>query len=290
MHLPQPIKGIDNFLRPTIRYWLETEVHVYCFAVAANVLLSVIPFVVVMLTVTKHLFHWNAAAQAIYTALDDFFPSDVVSFIKTSRFVRVPAEGTGFSVLLLLLTANGIFEPLEVALNRAWGVAKNRSYLRNQMVSLGLIFACGTLGLISSAATALNEEYLASFFGLTEHSERLTSMMAFKIAAFPLSILMLFLVYWLLPNRKMPVRRVLPAAVVIGVFLELLKYVNLFLWPIVHRNFLDEYGPFVFSVTIVIFSFVASMLVLAGGEWASRPYRKEADPVKQAAQFADARE
>ena len=44
-------------------------------------------------------------------------------------------------MVLLLFTANGIFEPLEVALNRAWGEVKNRSYLRNQMVALGMIFA-----------------------------------------------------------------------------------------------------------------------------------------------------
>jgi membrane protein len=44
------------------------------------------------------------------------------------------------SMFLLLLTANGIFEPLEVALNRAWGVAKNRSHFKNQLISLGLIF------------------------------------------------------------------------------------------------------------------------------------------------------
>jgi len=53
------------------------------------------------------------------------------------------------SMFLLLFTANGIFEPLEVALNRAWGVAKNRSYIKNQIISLGLIFVCGGLALFS---------------------------------------------------------------------------------------------------------------------------------------------
>jgi len=55
------------------------------------------------------------------------------------------------SILLLLFTANGIFEPLEVALNRAWNTV-NRSYLKNQIVSLGLIFACGTLAMISATS------------------------------------------------------------------------------------------------------------------------------------------
>jgi hypothetical protein len=32
-----------------------------------------------------------------------------------------------------------------------------------------------------------------------------------------------------------------------------------------------EYGPFVYSVTIVLWGFIASMVVLAGAEWAARP-------------------
>src|ERR1017187_604497 len=53
------------------------------------------------------------------------------------------------SMFLLLFTANGIFEPLEVALNRAWGVTVNRPYWKNQLISLGLVFVCGALALVS---------------------------------------------------------------------------------------------------------------------------------------------
>jgi len=38
-----------------------------------------------------------------------------------------------------------VFLPLEVAFNRIWGFAKNRSYLGNQIISLLLAFACGIL-------------------------------------------------------------------------------------------------------------------------------------------------
>ena len=54
------------------------------------------------------------------------------------------------SILLLFFTANGIFEPMEVALNRAWGIPQNRSFLKNQLVSMGLDFLCGGLILFRS--------------------------------------------------------------------------------------------------------------------------------------------
>ena len=46
-----------------------------------------------------------------------------------------------------------------------------------------MIFACGALMLISITLTALKNE-------------------VFKVAAIPMSMLLLFLIYWLLPNCK----------------------------------------------------------------------------------------
>jgi len=98
----------------------------------------------------------------------------------------------------------------------------------------------------------------------------------FKLAAIPISILALFLVYWLLPNRRVPPLRVAPVAILVGLGIELLKYINLLIWPLLKDKLQKEYGPFYISVTIVLFSFIASMIVLAGAEWAAR----EAPPVQ----------
>ena len=86
----------------------------------------------------------DMAVDVIYLAVNDFFVGKAGAFIDMNLKVGgyIP-KLTYTSIFLLLVTANGIFEPLEVALNRAWGVATNRSYLRNQAVSLGLILACG---------------------------------------------------------------------------------------------------------------------------------------------------
>ena len=180
---------------------MQTEVHVYCFSIAANVLLSFYPFLIVMLSICRNVLHWNAAVAAIYVAVDDYFPESLADFFR--RNLQTPDKIEWLSILLLLFAANGVFEPLEVALNRAWGITKNRSFLHNQLVSYGLIFTCGTLALISATATALNQEWLKSSPWATIPDFVTTA--AFKLAAIPLSIFMLFLVYWLLPNGKMPI-------------------------------------------------------------------------------------
>lgn len=258
--------------RLTCRYLLETEVHVYAFSMAANILLSFFPFMIVMISLCRHVLHWPAAEQAIYIALNDFFPDDrfgefIIRNLQVVVAQRGPFQVT--SILLLLFTANGIFEPLEVALNRAWGIPKNRSYARNQLVSLGLIFACGGLALFSTVLTALNQQFLMQLGG-GSYTSAFIGTTVFKIAALPVSILMLFLIYWVLPNAKIPATPLLPVALIVGVALEILKNVNLWTWPWLRAKLQHEYGPFVYSVTIILWSFLSSMIVLAGAEWAAR--------------------
>ncbi len=141
-----------------------------------------------------------------------------------------------------MFTANGIFEPLEVALNRAWHVPHNRSYFRNQVLSFLLILLCGSLALGSVLLTAMNTKFVATQYGIHVFPAWL-SLAIFKIAALPMTILSLFVVYWVLPNRRIPLRRVLPIAVLVGIALEGLKYLFLFAWPWMGQEISERVRP-----------------------------------------------
>ena len=264
-------------LRPTMRYLSTTEVHVYALAISASVLLSFFPFCNVMLSICRNMLHWNAAESAIYLALNDYFPGEMATFLKRNlAFYGGRLQWT--SMLLLLFTANGIFEPLEVALNRAWGEVANRSYLKNQLVALGMIFLTGGLALASLMLTASSKEWVAKWDTLNPMQGWL-NLLLFKLAAVPLSILALFLVYWLLPNRKIAPAKVVMPAVVVGLVLEGLKYVNMAITPYMQRKLEHEYFIFRYSVAILLWSFVASMVVLGGAEWTARQEAQRAEEV-----------
>ncbi len=250
---------------------METEAHVYALAVSASVLLSFYPFLTVMLSFCRNILHWPAAVQAIYVALDDYFPGDLGVFVRRNSPHSSVELG---SMFLLLLTANGVFEPLEVALNRAWGVERNRPYWRNQLVALGMIFACGSLALLSLMFTALNRKWVGDWAGGQAGAAVWLNLLIFKLAALPLSILALFLVYWLLPNRKIDPRNACAAAILTGIVLEALKYLNLVAWRFMQAKISSEYGVFEHSATILLWSFVAALIVLAGAEWSARRSRK----------------
>jgi len=265
-------------VRPTAHYLVETEAHVYALAIAACVLLAFFPFLTVMISLCRDVLHWPAAVQAIQLAVKDLFAGKAGEFIDYNiGFPWYIAKLSYTSIFLLLFTANGIFEPLEVALNRAWGVTVNRSYLKNQAISLGLIVACGALALLSLMLTALGGEFLSHAPGSLAGVGAFLQRLFFKLAAIPVSMFALFLVYWLLPNRKFEPGRVAPVAVVVGLILEGLKYLNMLFTNVIHQKLDREYKMFEYSVTILLWSFVAALVVLAGAHWTAR--RDTADPL-----------
>lgn len=267
--LTGPVRTATHRWRPTIRYLSQTEVHVYALSIGASVLLSFFPFLIVMLTIVRDVMHFQLGERALVLALSDYFPGDLGTFIIHNLTKVNHGRYQLFSLVLLLFTANGIFEPLEVALNRAWGVRENRSYLRNQVLSLFMLILCGGLALGSVMLTAVNTKFVAAEFGLRV-IPLWVSLTIFRVAAIPVTILSLFLIYWLLPNRSVPARRILPVAAMVGVTLEGLKYIFLRMWPWLDRKFQNEYGPFNYSASIVVFSLLTALLVLAGAEWSAR--------------------
>ena len=266
----RPPRGFPRFLLdailPTLRYLSETEVHALAFSVAANVLLSFFPFLIVSVSLSQVFFSRETTVAAIDFALRDYFPDALGSFLSKNLPHRPVTDW--IALLLLLFSSNGVFEPLEVAFNKIWGIHKNRGYLHNQLVSLALIFSCGSLALLSLGITELR---VGSSGGL--RIELWTSVLFFKLAAVPLTSLILFLVYRYLPNGRPPLPRVIAAAIGTGLMLEALKYLNILIWPWMDARIQREYGVFRYSATILFLSFFASMLVLAGAEWAARGHR-----------------
>ncbi len=254
---------------PSLRFFFQTEVHVYSFAVAANILISFFPFLVAMIILCRSVFHWQAAVDVIILTVNNYFPEGFGVNFKAYLLGAAYQKFSWLSVFLLLFTANGIFVPLEVAFNRIWRVKQNRSFLRNQAVSLGLIFVCGVLVLASICVTAVNVQFLTSKLGSSPAGAILQSVI-FRAIALPITMFMIFLVYWLLPNAKIPVRRLIPASIAVAVLLEISKYLNILTWPWLRAKLRNEVPPFVQSISIVLWAFTATLIILAGAEWSAR--------------------
>ena len=146
--LADPREGI--FLS-TFRYLMRTDVHTFAFSVAANAILSFFPFVLLLMTLIRRVFRSRVMYEVVVDLLRDYLPAGQEFVIRNlNALVEARNRAQVVSLIILLITSTGVFLPLEVALNRIWRFRNNRSYFGNQLISLGLAFACGSLALLSA--------------------------------------------------------------------------------------------------------------------------------------------
>jgi len=260
----------------TIKYLSRTDVHTFAFSVAANAILSFFPFVVLMMTIIRRLFHSRVMYEVVLQLLRDYLPAGQDFVIRNlNSMVNARQRVQVFSLVVLLITSSGVFLPLEVALNRIWRFEKNRSYLGNQLISLGLAFACGALALLSIALTAGPVAFMEFLLrGYGTGFVRLVGFLMMKVFAIAASIAIFFLIYWLLPNGKVPARAVLPTAIIMGLLSEALKYAYILALP--WLNFQEVYGPFALSVSMMFWAFLSGLLLLAGAHLSAEEHLRHA--------------
>jgi membrane protein len=253
-----------SLLVSTVRYLMRTDVHTFAFSVAANAILSFFPFVVLMMTLIRRVFHSRVMSDMIIDLLRDYLPAGQDFVIRNlNAMVEARHRVQIASLVILLVTSSGIFLPLEVALNRVWHFENNRSYLGNQLMSFSLAFACGALALLSIALSAGPVAFLELLLrGHGTGFVRFVGFLVMKVFATAASIAIFFLIYWLLPNGKVPARTVLPAAIIMGLLSEALKYAYILALP--RLNFQEVYGPFSLSVSLIFWAFLSGLLLLAG--------------------------
>jgi membrane protein len=259
-----------------LKYLTRTDVHTFAFSVAANSILSFFPFVVLLMTVIRRVFHSRVMYDVVLQLLRDYLPAGQDFVIRNlNAMVNARQRVQVVSLIILLVTSTGIFVPLEVALNRIWRFENNRSYLGNQVISLGLAFACGLLALLSIGLTAGPVAFMEFLLrGYGTGVVRLVGFLMMKIFAMAASIAIFFLIYWLLPNGKVPARAVLPAAIIMGLLSEALKYAYILALP--WLNFQEVYGPFALSVSMMFWAFLSGLLLLAGANLSAEEHLRDA--------------
>ena len=269
-HKSSIVRVMGRRTMPLARYLMRTEVHTYAFSVAANAVLSFFPFMVLMLVVIRKVFHSAAMRQVVEQLLRDYLPTSQDFVIRNIKLIAYSHNRAAFiSLFILLITSTGVFLPLEVALNQVWGFPRNRPYWKNQLISLGLALACGVLALLSVALTAGNRILIQALAGRYSFTTDAVALLFAKVFAVIASIAIFFLIYWLLPNGKVPAGAALSAAVYVGLLWEISK--NLYILLLPWLNFAEVYGPFSVSATLIMWAFLSGLLLLAGAYLSAGP-------------------
>ncbi len=258
-----------------IRYLLDSEVHTFAFSVAANAILSFIPFIALLYALSHKVFHSTMMENVVIAMVNYFFPIDQDFMARNLPFLASHVGVQLFSLIMILVACTGIFLPLEVALNQAWGVTKSRNYLHNQVIAFGLAILMVALGMVSILVNTAARDVLSvifvhqtniNFVDFVLHiTYQGTSFILLAATTGVASIAFFFSIYWLLPNRKVPWRHVLSTSIYTGVIWLVAKYIVELLLP--HMHLIDIYGPFHVSVGLLMWAYISGLILFAGAQF-----------------------
>jgi membrane protein len=260
-----------------IAYLLDSEVHTFAFSVAANAIISFIPFVVLLYTLALSVFHSEAMKGVVDEMVNYYLPSAAKNkewlvdtiFGEAVLPILHHKSAQALSLVMILIACTGIFLPLEVALNQAWGVSKSRNYLFNQTIAFGLAILMAALALISMSVTvwvkgALGFVTFHSTNGFITWTTDGITFVCLSVSSGVAAILFLFSVYYVLPHRKVPWRPVLRASIITGSIWLLARF--LFALAIPHID-LSMYGPFYVSVSLLFWAYLSGLILFAGAQF-----------------------
>jgi membrane protein len=232
--------------------------------------------------VCRRWLHWEGAYQIVLQLLRIHLPAGADSVIHNlTQVVQGRPRLQLISLVMLVFTSSGIFLPLEVALNKIWGFKDNRTFLKNQAMSFALAVVSGVVALLTVVATTGLQWIIIASIGWFPSKETVTafSNIILEITTFPVAVSIFFMIFYFLPNGKVPIARVLPAAFITGVLTEMGKFLYILTLPMF--RFREVYGPFALSVTLLFWAYLGALILLFGAHLTAHRFveRTHSQPV-----------
>jgi membrane protein len=239
-------------------------------AIAYYALLSLFPFLLLAISMLGSVTADEADRLAVLTFVFRYFPTQV-DFVRaqldafTATRVQVGIGGA----LALIWASLGVFGAITSAVNEAWGVEKQRSFLKHRMVSFVMLVASGGVLIVALVLVSAVEIAEASWFGsMLARFEWLRALQSLTLtySATILLIVGVGLIYYFIPNAKTRFRDVWVGAVLTGVLWRLAF--SGFSWYIGRSGRLTLiHGSVAAVVVFLLWVYVSSVILMFGVEF-----------------------
>jgi membrane protein len=149
--------------KDTLNGFMEDDCLSRGAAIAYFTIFSLAPILLVIIAIAGFVFGEDAARGVIFTKLQGMMGADaaglVQSMIQSAANKRSGIIATLFSVVMLLVTASGVFGELQSSLNVIWKTDPSTHstvtrLIKTRAQSLGLVATLGFLLLVSLAISA----------------------------------------------------------------------------------------------------------------------------------------
>lgn len=234
---------------------------------AYNLLLSFFPFIIFLMTIIGNASLDN---EGILLALGKLVPASAYNLISTTVTAVITTRHThlmSISFIIMLWSASSGFNAVIKGLNKAYGVAEQRSFVKVRLISMLCTLGMAFIILIMMTLLVLGRiilNYAALKFGFSKNVVALWTVIRYLIVV-ATAIFIFTGLYRFAPSKKLAWWEVLPGALFTTLSLILASlafayYVNNF------ANYSVVYGSIGAIIILLFWLFIVSIIVIFGGE------------------------
>jgi membrane protein len=276
-----------------------TETYVNASAIAFNVMLSFFSFAVLMGSFLINVLNWKRGYETSFLLMRSLAPdASKELFTSLDKVTRGPGgKATIISFALMIYSASGIFQPIEAALNRAWGF-KERDFIKQYATYLLLAVACVFILLGPVALGSLYDFLIgkvAGVFGVavSEVSRKYVFYVLGPIILLPFIALLFFAVYYFVPNGKVDASQTVFTAIATALLWLIAMFGYWLALPLL--DFKGSYYELASLMALVTWVFISSFILILGANLSAHkvlpeswtgylPFRKSAATARVEAQ------
>lgn len=262
--------SLPRISRRAITGFLDHEALQTAGSMAYFAVLSIFQFLVLGVVVGSYVIGEGEARQFV---IDNVSAGSPIDAETVGGIIDSVIESRGamsiISIGFLVWSALGIFSALSTGISRVFENAPKRPFLQDKLIGLLLMGLTGLLavaslviGIITGILQEAATELVADLPGGG------TAVWLIGLLA---PVLLIFLAFWVIykvvPNRPVGWREVLPGAIVAALLWTVLRFG--FTWYATSvADYESAFGPLSTGITLLVFLYFASVIVLLGAEFA----------------------
>jgi membrane protein len=241
----------------------------YAASIAYYALLSLFPFLLLLISVLGVMSSNAETRSATLSFVLRYFPTRldfVAAQLQSLERTKLPLGVVGG--LALIWAALGFFSAIGTAVNHAWRVERQRSYLKHKLVAfLMLVAACGLFALAMMATSAAQVVGASWFAAVSERHPSLLTLRGLSVSwAATLSLIAAVgLIYYFVPNAKVRFRDVWVGAVLTGMLWR--GAFAGFSWYVRDMSRFSIHGSIGAVVVFLVWVYISSVILMYGVEF-----------------------
>jgi membrane protein len=261
----QSWRGIGHIVSAG-RAFSEDRCSLTAAALSYYTLLAIFPLLLFLLAIASYFLQSDNATRAVIGFFNEFLPQGS-ALIRNNLPEVSRARGTATLVAVagLAWTASGVFNTLQLSLNRVFRVQRTRPLWRERLVSLIMVVAIGILfGVSFALTTVLRLAFHIRFVRNEPWVETGSTALAIILGAFVFAIMYRYVPY----DSTIRWRNVVLPALLAAASWEISKLG--FVWYLTNVSQLNMiYGSIGAVIALMLWGYITWMIVLFCAEWAA---------------------